>query len=135
MSVSGRTLTPMSHQPPQTWGPHHQHGLPGGITPRSGGYWWTVTTGTWLAAFTALGKADALSTLTLAALLSVAAAAVGWGEAQHGKPFASGHWVLFASATLASQVRSFCRRWLTSPGTSVSATTRDTPHPPSARTP
>ena len=102
MSVSGRTLTPMSHQPPQTWGPHHQHGLPGGITPRSGGYWWAITTGTWLAAFTALGEADALSTLTLTMLLSVAAAGVGWGEAQHDKAFASGHWVLFASAALAS---------------------------------
>ncbi|MCV7137492.1 type IV secretory system conjugative DNA transfer family protein [Mycobacterium hodleri] len=92
----------MSHQPPQTWGPHHQQGLPGGITPRSGGYWWAITTGTWLAAFTVLGESDALSTLTLAVLLSVAAAAVGWGEAQHGKLFASGHWVLFASAALAS---------------------------------
>lgn len=92
----------MSHQPPQTWGPHHQHGLPGGITPRSGGYWWAITTGTWLAALTALGDADALSRLTLTMLLSVAAAAVGWGEAQYGKAFASGHWVLFASAALAS---------------------------------
>lgn len=100
--MPGRTLTPMSHQPPQTWGPHHQQGLPGGITPRSGGYWWAITTGTWLAAFTVLGESDALSTLTLAVLLSVAAAAVGWGEAQHGKLFASGHWVLFASAALAS---------------------------------
>lgn len=102
MSVPGRTLTPMSHQPPQTWGPHHQQGLPGGINPRSGGYWWAITTGTWLAAFTVLGESDALSTVTLAVMLSVAAAAVGWGEAQHGKPFASGRWVLFASAALAS---------------------------------
>ena len=55
-----------------------------------------------LTAFTVLGESDALSTVTLAVMLAVAAAAVGWGEAQHGKPFASGHWVLVASAALAS---------------------------------
>jgi type IV secretion system protein VirD4 len=103
LSVPARTLTAMSQQPPQTWGPHHQHGLPGGMaTPHTGGYWWAITTGTWLAFFTALGETDALSVLMLAMTLTIAAAAVGWGEAQHGKPFASGHWVLFASAALAS---------------------------------
>ena len=104
--MPARTLTAMSHQPP-TWGPHHQHGLPGGMHPTTGGYWWAITTGTWLAFLTALGETDALSTLMLTVTLSVAAAAVGWGEAQHGKPFACGHWVLFASAALASSAGFF----------------------------
>lgn len=76
--------------------------FPGGMQPRTDGYWWGITTGTWLAFFAVLGGTDALSMLMLTATLSAAAAAVGWGEARHGKPFAAGHWVLFASAVLAS---------------------------------
>lgn len=72
------------------------------MQPRTDGYWWGITTGTWLAFFAVLGGTDALSMLMLTATLSAAAAAVGWGEARHGKPFAAGHWVLFASAVLAS---------------------------------
>ena len=38
----------------------------------------------------------------LIVVMTAAAVAVGWGEAHHGKRFASGHWVLFACATVAS---------------------------------
>ena len=95
-------MTAMPNQPP-VWGPHHQQGLPGGIhLSNGGGYWWGITTGTWLALFAALGNHDPASTAMVAVVMTAAAAAVGWGEAHHGKRFASGHWVLFASATLAS---------------------------------
>jgi type IV secretion system protein VirD4 len=97
-----RRMTAMPNQPP-VWGPHHQQGLPGGIhVGNGGGYWWGITTGTWLALFAALGNRDPASTAMVAVVMIAAAAAVGWGEAHHGKRFASGHWVLFASATLAS---------------------------------
>lgn len=92
----------MSNQPP-VWGPHHQQGLPGGIQLNSGGgYWWGITTGTWLAAFALIGTHQPGSAAMLIVVMTSAAAAVGWGEAQHGKRFASGHWVLFASAVVAS---------------------------------
>jgi len=93
----------MPNQPP-VWGPHHQQGLPGGIQLNSGGgYWWGITTGTWLAAFTLIGTSGKQSAATamLIVVMTAAAVAVGWGEAHHGKRFASGHWVLFASATVA----------------------------------
>lgn len=92
----------MPNQPPM-WGPHHQQGLPGGVAPRGGGgYWWGITTGTWLALFAAIGGAHSASTVMLAVVMTAAAAGVGWGEAHHGKRFASGRWVLFSSATVAS---------------------------------
>ena len=102
-----RTLTSMSQQPP-IWGPHHQQGLPGGMHPHTeGGYWWAITTGTWLTLLALLGDTNALSTLTWAMPLTGAAAAVGWVEAQRGKPFACGHGVLFASAAVASSALYF----------------------------
>jgi type IV secretion system protein VirD4 len=93
----------MPTQPP-VWGPHHQQGLPGGIQlGKSGGYWWGITTGTWLAFFAAVGaNREWGPTVVAAVVMTAAAAAVGWGEAGHGKSFACGRWVLFASATLAS---------------------------------
>lgn len=92
----------MPNQPP-VWGPHHQHGLPGGIQLGGGGYWWGITTGTWLAlfAFGGMNQGSGAAAM-LVLLMTVAAAGLGWGEAHHGKRFASGHWVLFASATVAS---------------------------------
>lgn len=92
----------MSNQPP-VWGPHHQQGLPGGIQLGSGGgYWWGITTGTWLAAFALIGTRQHGATVMLIVVMTAAAVAVGWGEAQHGKRFASGRWVLFACATVAA---------------------------------
>ena len=100
----------MPNQPP-VWGPHHQQGLPGGIQlGKSGGYWWGITIGTWLAAFSLLGASahiDDPLTSPLVLVMLVAAAAVGAGEAQHGKPFACGRWVLFAAATFASAAAYF----------------------------
>ncbi|MFQ2845603.1 type IV secretory system conjugative DNA transfer family protein [Mycobacterium paragordonae] len=92
----------MPNQPP-VWGPHHQQGLPGGIRlGNQGGYWWGITTGTWLASFALIGTRQLAATGMLIVAMTVAAVAVGWGEAHHGKRFACGHWVLFASATVAS---------------------------------
>lgn len=89
--------------PPPVWGPHHQQGLPGGIRlGNEGGYWWGITTGTWLAAFAVIGTRQLAATGMLIVVMTAAAVAVGWGEAHHGKRFAGGHWVLFASATVAS---------------------------------
>ena len=104
----------MPNQPP-VWGPHHQQGLPGGIQLNSGGgYWWGITTGTWLAAFTLIGTSGKQSAATamLIVVMTAAAVAVGWGEAHHGKRFASGHWVLFASPRWRPRAPISCLPWL-----------------------
>ncbi|WP_078327627.1 type IV secretory system conjugative DNA transfer family protein [Mycobacteroides salmoniphilum] len=99
----------MPNQQPQ-WGPHHQQGLPGGIQMgKGGGYWWGITTGAWLAALSLLGNGyrGSQSAAVLLVIMVVAAAAVGAGESRHGKAFASGRWVLFTSATIASSTAYF----------------------------
>lgn len=99
----------MPIQQPQ-WGPHHQQGLPGGIQMgKGGGYWWGITTGTWLAALSLLGNGyrGSSSAVVLLVIMVAAAAAVGAGESRHGKAFASGRWVLFTSATIAASTAYF----------------------------
>ncbi|SIN56216.1 type IV secretory system conjugative DNA transfer family protein [Mycobacteroides abscessus] len=99
----------MPNQQPM-WGPHHQQGLPGGIQMgKGGGYWWGITTGTWLAALSLLGNGyrGTSSAAVLLVIMVAAAAAVGAGESRHGKAFASGRWVLFTSATIAASTAYF----------------------------
>lgn len=75
---------------------------------KEGGYWWGITTGTWLAALSFLDGAHHSSGVWMLLLVMViGAAAVGTGESRNGKRFASGRWVLFTSATIASATALF----------------------------
>ena len=91
----------------RSWGPSHNPGMPGGIhVGKTGGYWWGIAAGTLITAplliRTTTGQsADGQSAWLVIAAMSVAAVAVGIGEARHGMRLASGRWVLFAVATLA----------------------------------
>ena len=94
------------------WGPSHNAALPGGMqlgTRGGGRYWWGIATGAWLAVPVLIDQTGGWNfALTVLLLFMVtAAAALGVGEARRGKPFASGRWVLFSAATLASAAAGF----------------------------
>lgn len=98
----------MEHQ--RSWGPSHNPDLPGGIQlGKSGGYWWAIAGGAvvsvpLLIRTTTGESAEGQSAWLVIAVMAVAAAAVGAGEASRGLRLASGRWVLFTVATLASLV-------------------------------
>ena len=98
----------MEHQ--RSWGPSHNPGLPGGIQlGKTGGYWWAIAGGAVLSIplliRTTTGEsAEGQSAWMVIAVMAVAAVAIGAGEARRGLRLASGRWVLFTVATLASLV-------------------------------
>ncbi len=94
------------------WGPSHNLNLPAGLgRAGGGGYWWGITFGTWLIAFgflgVMLGGSSSATVVLLTVVMTASAAGVGLGEAHHGKRFASGRWVLFTSAAIASALGGF----------------------------
>ena len=101
LSVLSRTMTAMPYKQP-VWGPHHQHDLIGGARSSGGGYWWGIAAGTALASFSTLANRDVRSIALMTMALAGAAALVGLHEARQSRQFASGRWLLFTLATLAS---------------------------------
>lgn len=101
LSVTNPTMTTMPNTP-AVWGPHHQSDVFTSSRSAGGGYWWTIAAGTVLACFSTLANHDTLAIAVLTLVLSAAAAAVGSYEARLNRQFASGHWLLFAIAALAS---------------------------------
>ena len=101
LSVTNPTMTTMPNTP-AVWGPHHQSDVFTSSRSAGGGYWWAIAAGTVLACFSTLANHDTLAIAVLTLVLSAAAAAVGSYEARLNRQFASGHWLLFAIAALAS---------------------------------
>lgn len=88
-------------------GPKSPQGVPGIALPTAGSYWWGITTGCWLALCVVLASRDDALRAVVAVVMIAAAAVVGAGEAHRGKKVASGRWVLFTGAALASVVAWF----------------------------
>lgn len=92
--------------PGRDWGPSHNGELPGGIQlgRRPGGYWWAIAAGTVFSTPYLMRAMTGQPTdwWLAVALMTVAAAAVGAGEARARRGFAAGRWALFGVAAAAS---------------------------------